>query len=241
MGPEIMPDNDWSIFGDLARKARAGDTGAFDELFTRMWDVAFGYVMKHYGGTLTPEDARDVVQHAFVTAWQKLPTLKNANAFQCWFYRILARKSIAACRLATVRTVLAGDDGVNLNDLVLLTPEIVEELAASVSMQGPYRQLVRVELVRESKISIAKVYNKLSPKSKAVFVARIINLFNEREIATITGLPIGTIRSATLTIVTRLQIEFGSRRFRDATISERRLAFVEALATWHNCLPEGAS
>lgn len=40
-----------------------------------------------------PVDARDVTQEAFVVAWQRLPSLRNADAFPVWARRICANRA----------------------------------------------------------------------------------------------------------------------------------------------------
>jgi hypothetical protein len=65
-----------------------------------------------------------------------------------------------------------------------------------------------------------------------VFEARVLNLFDETESASRTGVPIGTIRSAYTKIVQLLKKEFEAAEFRSVPDVERKVAFLEALAAW---------
>lgn len=60
-----------------------------------------------------PADARDVTQEAFVAAWQKLPSLRKADAFPAWARRICANRAKNWLRSRSARgpqTSLDADD-----------------------------------------------------------------------------------------------------------------------------------
>jgi len=215
----------------LVIRAKSGDRDAFDIIVGCIWDRGVALVRRHYPGTFCREDAEDVVQHALISAWFALSTLKSENAFHAWFWKILARKAIAAYRLAMARAIVSGSDESALDALALLPPAFLAELQNS-NRNDPFQHLVRTELVAAAKAKIEAVHSRLTQIQRNVFRARFVNLFNETETAEREKLPVGTVRSSTTRIIELLQKEFGAAQFRRVPIVERKLAIAEVLATW---------
>ena len=57
-----------------------------------------------------PVDARDVTQEAFVVAWQRLPSLREADAFGAWARRICANRAKNWLRSLSARGAAASLD-----------------------------------------------------------------------------------------------------------------------------------
>lgn len=70
---------------------------AFAELVHRFEEAAFAWALQRVGD---PEEARDVCQEAFVTAWLKLRQLRDPAAFAGWLKRIVMRSGVRqhSCR-----------------------------------------------------------------------------------------------------------------------------------------------
>jgi RNA polymerase sigma factor (sigma-70 family) len=226
-----MSSFDWSALTPLVvRAGKPRDADAFGEIYDLVWPLAYNFVLKHYGGTLAPEEAKDVIMPAFATIWRKLPMLREPTAFGSYFFKILARNCLAACRLKIAMAVCDSSDESALDGLVLLTPELASEMGMAADSGEPYQHLVQAELVTASRDRIMKVYENLTARQRLVFEARVLNLFDEKESAKRTGLPIGTIRGAYARIVELLRKEFGATEFRSVPDAERKVAFIEALA-----------
>jgi len=75
------------------RRARQGDTTAFDALVRRCHAAALRYAQACHDD---PDAAQDIVQDAFVTAYMHLPSLRAPEAFAVWLRAII--KSCAARR-----------------------------------------------------------------------------------------------------------------------------------------------
>lgn len=69
---------------ELVRAARGGDVTAFEMLYTRYSPVVHSIAL----GRLPAPDADDVTQNVFITALQKLATLREPAAFAGWIARI---------------------------------------------------------------------------------------------------------------------------------------------------------
>ena len=72
---------------ELVGAARGGDRQAFDELVRRTFVDAFTLARRLTGNE---EDARDVVQEAYLRAWKGIGKFRGDAAFSIWLYRITA-------------------------------------------------------------------------------------------------------------------------------------------------------
>ena len=72
---------------DLVTAAKAGDRGAFDELVRRTYADAYTLAYRLTGNE---EDARDVVQDAYLRAFKGLKRFRGDALFTTWLYRITA-------------------------------------------------------------------------------------------------------------------------------------------------------
>jgi len=72
---------------ELVGAARSGDRQAFDELVRRTFVDTFTLARRLTGNE---EDARDVVQEAYLRAWKGIEKFRGEAAFSTWLYRITA-------------------------------------------------------------------------------------------------------------------------------------------------------
>lgn len=86
-GSELLPDADH----ELVRLALSGDEGAFGELVDQHRRAVYRAAYAALGSTA---DADDVVQEAFVTAYQKLGTFRGQSSFKTWLLSIAWRKAL---------------------------------------------------------------------------------------------------------------------------------------------------
>jgi RNA polymerase sigma-70 factor, ECF subfamily len=83
------------VDAELVRRAQEGDHGAFTRL-TEACDERFHGIS--FGILRDMELAEDAVQHALLTLWTDLPTLREPAAFEAWSYRLLVRACYAVSR-----------------------------------------------------------------------------------------------------------------------------------------------
>ena len=72
---------------DLVTAAKAGDRSAFDELVRATYAEAYTLAFRLTGNE---EDARDVVQEAYLRAYKGLKKFRGDAQFTTWLYRITA-------------------------------------------------------------------------------------------------------------------------------------------------------
>ena len=72
---------------ELVTAAQAGDRAAFDELVRRTYVDTYTLAVRL---TSNEEDARDVVQEAYLRAWKGIRRFRGDAQFRTWMYRITA-------------------------------------------------------------------------------------------------------------------------------------------------------
>src|SRR5437762_5624219 len=78
---------------DLVTAAKAGDRAAFDELVRATYADAYTLAYRLTGNE---EDARDVVQDAYLRAYKGLRRFRGDSQFSTWLYRITANCAATA-------------------------------------------------------------------------------------------------------------------------------------------------
>lgn len=159
----------------LIEMALDGNAAAFGQLVGRYQDRLFN-TMVHVAGSV--EDARDVVQDAFVQAFIKLESFKQASAFYTWLYRIAF--NIAASRRRRQRITVSID---HVRDNVGLEP------ASTTDPPG-----ARLEQ-QERAAQVQAALGRLSEDQRTVLVLREVEGHCYETIAEMLDVPVGTVRS----------------------------------------------
>ena len=84
----------------LVNLAVAGDSAAFDVLLQRYRANLLGFAVSTLG---SPAEADDVVQEAFIAAWNKLSTLNDPSMVKPWLMRVVRNKCMDRLRAASTR------------------------------------------------------------------------------------------------------------------------------------------
>jgi RNA polymerase sigma-70 factor (ECF subfamily) len=155
-----------------------GDSAAFGELVRRYQDRLYNSVFRLLGNA---EDAQDVVQEAFLNAYQSLDSFKGHSEFFTWLYRIAYNTAVSLKRKQRVTLSLSG--GADGNGRA----EPLDESDLSQPGQG----LERVEEERR----IQAALNRLSPEHRVVLILKDMEGQKYEAMAEVLQVPIGTIRS----------------------------------------------
>ena len=100
-----MSDSDEASDQALAARAVGGDQGAFAELMRRHKGWLYRFIRRYVRDA---EDAYDVVQESFASAWVALGRYDRERSFDIWLRRIALNKCRDRARKAAVRRVLFG-------------------------------------------------------------------------------------------------------------------------------------
>lgn len=138
----------------LVAQATAGDQDAFNQLVKRWERPIYALAYRTLG---REEEARDVVQDAFLRAYRGLAGFKGEAKFSSWLYRItlnLCRDLQRKERRTPIVHVAAGDDdAVDIADRQPAPMESVEDLVDRRQMSEAV-QLAMAELPEEQRMAI---------------------------------------------------------------------------------------
>ncbi len=87
--------------GDLVEAARQGDRAAFETLYTRHRNRVYALVWRLCGGDHGL--AEDLLQEAFVRAWQKLDSFRGDSRFATWLHRLSVNVALSDRRIRVRR------------------------------------------------------------------------------------------------------------------------------------------
>ena len=79
----------------LVNACRAGQTEAFGDLVRKYQDRLYPTILRLVG---SPEDAQDVLQDAFIRAFEKLEQFHGESSFYTWIYRIAVNLALSGHR-----------------------------------------------------------------------------------------------------------------------------------------------
>jgi RNA polymerase sigma-70 factor (ECF subfamily) len=158
---------------DLVRAAQAGDIASFEMLYSRYSPVVHAIAL----GRLPAPDADDVTQNVFVTALQKLTSLREPAAFAGWICRI-ARNAAEDFRRGT-HDVLQIDEDYAARSQQGEAAEAAQALSAIRSLPEAYRETLVLRLVEGmSGVEIAERTG-LTPASVRVNLHRGMRMLRE--------------------------------------------------------------
>lgn len=169
--PGAPPPTDLGHADDrtLAGRAADGDMLAFEQLVRR-----YSPMMRAYAARLLPSnnEVDDVVQEAFITAWEKLPTLEDGGAVRSWMMRIVSHKSMDRIRAHKRHS--------GLDDHDLPAPE-------SASPAG-------ITQARSQLEALSHALTELPEQQRHCWVMKELGQYSYEEMAAELDLPVSTVR-----------------------------------------------
>ncbi len=154
----------------LIELSQNGDSNAFEILFTtfktRLHHSLFK-ILRNY------HETEDIVQQAFLRAWEKIGTFKGNSNFYTWLYRIgfnLAITKINSSRENQIDEIFESN---------ITAAENIEKDLES-------KELFNI---------VNKLLDEVPEEQRTAYVLCEVDSKNYEEIANITGVPVGTVRS----------------------------------------------
>jgi RNA polymerase sigma-70 factor, ECF subfamily len=175
------PANDETILVDAAR---GGDVGAFEQLVKR-YDRNVFRIAQHI--TQNREDAEDVVQDAFLKAFQNLGQFQGQSKFYTWLVRIAVNEALMRLRRRRPERMVSIDEDVKTED-----DSIPREIADwSPNPEQLYNQ-------GELKEILQKTIQGLPESFRTVFILRDVEGLSTEETADALGLSVPAVKSRLL-------------------------------------------
>jgi RNA polymerase sigma-70 factor, ECF subfamily len=168
----------------LIKAFQRGDKRAFDQLVIRHKDRIFNLCYRFIGDY---EEANDSAQEAFVKAYGSLKTFRLESAFSTWLYRIAVntcKNKLGSSSYRAKRKTVSLDNPGN-NEVGALPMEI---------QNGTPSPLARME-EKERRRVVQTALDALPAEFKMVVALRDIEGLSYEEIAQVTGLNLGTVKS----------------------------------------------
>ena len=180
-GPTVTPAFDESA---LVARAKAGDTSAFSELVS-------AYERKIYrlakNITRHDEDAEDVLQDAFLKAYEHLDRFEGNSKFYTWLVRIAVNEALMKLRKRKTDKTVPLDEPVDAGE-DLMQREI------AVWDDNPEQQYSG----EETKKILEEALDSLKPDLRTVFTLRDIEELSTEETADALGISIAAVKSRLL-------------------------------------------
>ena len=166
---------------ELVHASKNGDIAAFEELVKRH-DRKLLRIAQHI--THNREDSQDVVQEAFLKAFQNLAEFREESQFSTWLIRITVNQSLMKQRKQRAISEVSLDEGFEAEGDVL--PKEVADWAPNPE------QLYRASELRQI---LAKALGELRLTSRAVFVLRDIEGLSTDQTAEVLGLSQAAVKA----------------------------------------------
>src|SRR5512142_2365856 len=181
----------------LVHAAKAGDMSAFEEL-VRRYDRNVFRIAQHI--TQNREDAEDVVQDAFLKAYENLQNFQEQSKFYTWLVRIAVNEALMRLRRRRPERMVSLDEEVKTDEDSM--PREVADWSPN-----PEQQYTQSEL----RDILTKTIQGLPSSFRTVFVLRDVEGLSTEETAEALDLSIPAVKSRLLRA--RLQLRDRLERY----------------------------
>ncbi|NGY64117.1 sigma-70 family RNA polymerase sigma factor [Lentzea sp. NEAU-D13] len=187
-GPPVASRDGRPTDSDLVQRLAQGDRSAFGELYDRYGTPAYSLARRI---CVDPELAEDVVQEAFLALWRHPARFDpTRGSFGTWLMTLVHHRAVDAVRKENTqrrRTVPLTDD--------VSPPAEGSDHAALVSVVSAEVRAALRTLPEEQRQVIALAY---------------LGGYTQCEVAKLTGVPLGTVKSRTFAAIRRLRGTLGN-------------------------------
>jgi RNA polymerase sigma-70 factor, ECF subfamily len=185
----------------LVTAAKAGDYDAFEQLVNRYEHKIYRLGLNITGN---PEDAEDVLQEAFLKAFENLPRFREDSRFYTWIVRIAVNQALMKLRKRR------SDKSVSLDDPIEESGEVIPRDFADWK-PNPEQLMGR----SETREILERAVQALPPSFRTVFMLRDVEGLSTEETADVLGLTISAVKARLFRARLRLREEL-SKFFKEA-------------------------
>jgi RNA polymerase sigma-70 factor (ECF subfamily) len=168
----------------LVAKAQAGDTAAFGDLVSRYQNKIYR-LAKHI--TQNDEDAEDVLQEAFLKAYEHIGGFQGNSKFYTWIVRIAVNEALMKLRKRKTDRTVPLDEPVD-------TGEEMVNREIAVWEDNPEQRYSQEEMQQ----ILNEAVQDLKPDFRTVFVLRDIEELSTEETAESLGISVPAVKSRLL-------------------------------------------
>ena len=180
---------------ELVARSVAGDSDSFNQLILRWERPIYALAYRQIG---REDDARDVVQEAFLRAFRALPGFKGQSKFSSWLYRITLNLCRDWMRRERRAPFVQPPEGVDVDDLVSAEPSTAESVEDLVTRQDLSRR-------------VASAMRVLPDEQRSAIILKEYHGLTFQEIAELQGCPLSTVKTRLYQGLTVLRRELERR------------------------------
>ena len=162
---------------ELVQAFRQGDEPSFNRLVllyqTKIYNLCLNYVK-------APEEAKDLAQDIFITAYRALPKLREENKFGAWLYQI----AVNHCRNRYKRLTRRGF----FSNRSLDDPDTYLQVTGD---ESPEKKLEKNDVIQFVRATI----DSLGGAEREIIILRDLQELSYDEISVILDIPLGTVKS----------------------------------------------
>ncbi len=181
----------------MVRAAKAGDVGAFEQL-VKLYDRNVFRIAQHI--TQNREDAEDVVQDAFLKAYENLGKFQEQSKFYTWLVRIAVNEALMRLRRRRPERMVSLDEEVKTEE---------DSMPREVADWSPNPEQLYSQA--ELRDILSRTVQGLPPSFRTVFVLRDVENLSTEETAEALDLSVPAVKSRLLRA--RLQLRERLNKF----------------------------
>lgn len=151
--------------------AKNGDRAAFEKLYRSNRDRIYGLLWRICGGDATL--AEDLLQEAFVRAWQKLASFRGESRFATWLHRLSVNVALSDRRIRLRRVA---------RDVPM--DEVTERTAIGAR-----------DVFADKRMDLEQAIASLPERARTVLILYDIEGYRHAEIAEMTGMAVGSSKA----------------------------------------------
>jgi RNA polymerase sigma-70 factor (ECF subfamily) len=195
----------------LVERVRAGDISAYDTL-VRKYERQVFRIAQHI--TQNREDAEDVMQDAFLKAYEKLDQFQGNSKFYTWLVRIAVNESLMRLRKRRTGKMVSIDEDIETDEGTV--PRDLADWAPDPEQNYSQSELGKI---------LEKTIKGLPPGFKVVFELRDVQGLSTEDTADALGLSVPAVKSRLLRA--RLQLRERLSRYFKKKAGPKELASTE--------------
>jgi RNA polymerase sigma-70 factor, ECF subfamily len=180
---------------ELVARSVAGDTESFNQLILRWERPIYALAYRQIG---REDEARDVVQEAFLRAFRALPGFKGQAKFSSWLYRITLNLCRDWMRRERRAPFVQTPEGVDPTDLLAANADVAESIEDVVTRQDLSR-------------AVASAMLTLPEEQRSAILLKEYHGLTFQEIAELQGCPLSTVKTRLYQGLTVLRRELERR------------------------------
>ncbi|SHI44654.1 RNA polymerase sigma factor [Desulfosporosinus lacus] len=180
---------------DLIKRCQMGDVNSFSELYQlhKKKALVTAYLISNQKGI-----AEDIVQESFIECFQKIKTIRNPEAFEAWFYKILVRTGWRMVK--------------KYNYLLLMSDQNMEGLSTTVNFKSELD-------TSETNMMVHEALAQLSLPLKTVVILYYFNDMTIEKISKVLGCFPGTVKSRLYNARIQLHDAFKEKELNASTVN----------------------